>query len=321
MRAAFSPPRPGNGVSPRIAVALPAASTFLVLAVAILAAPAAATIYTYENSTSGTLSNAATPCSNPLVRTFTVSESFTVSGIAIGVNLSHNNRGDIRATLVAPDNSSLQFVSESGDTDNNYDILVSTNSEGGLDDNSDDVVAEPYFNRLVSVGALSFYTGDSAGTWTLRLCDTAAATNGTFNRARLVLRDAASTVGQVCTSKSSYNWGANGDNVAFPGGGITVDGVTMTLASIQDPTGDASGYDVFANSLRTQTDTLGNDAGIFFMGMDLESGELESAMIRTNWAFSVAVRDLRWTILDVDRVLPRTTRKTTFASVPPMPTV
>nr|HRC87799.1 hypothetical protein [Thermoanaerobaculia bacterium] len=54
------------------------------LALLACAAPARALIYTYDNTTSGTLSNAATPCTNPLVRSFTVTDSFTVSSIAVG---------------------------------------------------------------------------------------------------------------------------------------------------------------------------------------------------------------------------------------------
>ena len=148
------------------------------ISLALFASRANALTYTYDNSTAGAIAN--NSCANPLTRTFTVSDSFTVSEIAIGLNISHNNRGDLRATLVAPDATTRQFVTESGDSDNNYDIYVSTNTEGALDDGDSDPVAEPYYNRMVSLGTMNFYTGSSAGTWTLRVCDTNGGTSGTF---------------------------------------------------------------------------------------------------------------------------------------------
>ena len=112
----------------------------------VLAAPAEATIYTYDNTTSGATAfvrakqhcDAATGALN---RTFVVSDSFTVANIALGLNVSHNNRGDYRIRLVAPGGTAFNFITQTGDNDNDYDIQMSTNNDGAgvpaIDDNTD----------------------------------------------------------------------------------------------------------------------------------------------------------------------------------------
>ncbi|HEX4955132.1 MAG TPA: C25 family cysteine peptidase [Thermoanaerobaculia bacterium] len=260
------------------------------------AQPAAALVYSYDNTTSGTLSNAATPCTNPLVRTFTVTDSFTVSSIALGLNLSHNNRGDIRGTLVAPGGTSFLFLNNSGDTDNDYDVTFSTNTEGALDDNDADVTAEPHYNRLVSVAGMNFYTGNSAGTWTLQLCDNVGGTDGTFNRARLVLQSSAAAA-QVCTSTVSYDWGSNGNSAAFTS--ATVSGITISQGAMAD-----HGLTVTADGFNTMTGTSGNHTGYYRLSMDASAvpgtQDNESVGLSATLNLSPAVRDLTFTLVDVD---------------------
>ena len=74
----------------------------LTLAMLLLGAAfgaSAQVVYTYDNTTVGALSNAATPCATPLARTFVVTDAFTVGHIAVGVDIDHINRGDLRMTL------------------------------------------------------------------------------------------------------------------------------------------------------------------------------------------------------------------------------
>ncbi|MCB1034112.1 MAG: proprotein convertase P-domain-containing protein, partial [Acidobacteria bacterium] len=271
--------------------------SILILGLLALAGrPAAALIYTYDNETSGTISFAATPCSNPLLRTFTVSDSFTVSAIALGLNVSHNNRGDIRGTLVAPGGSSFQFLTETGDGDNNYDVLFSTNTEGGRDDGDADPTAAPFYNRLVSVGGMNFYSGNSAGTWTLQLCDTVAATNGTFNRARLVLTSATAAA-PACTGTVTFDWGSNGNGVAFVS--ATVGDITYSQGATSDFAGTQS-----TNSFRTRTTTQGNHTGYYALDMDASAvagtQDSESVGLISVIDFSQSVNDLSFSLLDVD---------------------
>ncbi len=271
----------------------------LLFAVGLLVAalePAVALTYSYDNTTSGTLSNGATPCNNPLVRTFTVSDSFTVSSIAVGLNITHNNRGDIRATLVAPDSTSFQFITNGGDTDNDYDITVSTNTEGALDDGDADVTGEPHYNRLVSVAGMNFYTGNSVGTWTLQVCDNVAATDGTFNRARLVLQSSAAAA-QSCTSTVTYDWASNGAMAVFTS--ATVSDITIS----QDTSTDHGGT-VTTSGFRTLTTTNGNHAGYYGLVMtaNIVAGTQDNELVglTTGFDLSPPVRDLTFTLLDVD---------------------
>lgn len=277
----------------------------LIATVLLWALPPAthALIYTYDNTTAGALSSGATPCNNPLARTFTVTDSFTVSTIAVGLNLSHTNRGDIRATLVAPNSTSLQLFNNSGDTDNNYDILISSNTEGALDDNDTDPTAEPYYNRLVSVAGINFYTGNSAGTWTLQLCDNNNnGINGTFNRAHLVLTSTQTTT-TTATSTVTYDWGSNGNNTAFSN--ITLNGVTITQTGATSFNG-SGGQNFpavnYGQNFRTNTTaSLGNHTGFFNLYMVANAPpDSESKGEQAIFTFSSPARDLQFTYLDVD---------------------
>lgn len=283
----------GYNISGRIRSLLAATMCLIGMSSFLLGRPAEALVYTYENSTAGTLS-AATPCANPLVRTFTVSDAFTVSGIAVGLNITHPNRGDVRATLVAPGGSSFVFVASSGDADDNYDILVSTNNEGGIDDNDIDPVAEPFFNRPVFNTGMNFYTGNASGTWTLQICDNVpASNNGTYNRSRLILTSAEAAV-TSCTSSVTYDWGANGNDAAFTS--VTLSGMTFSQTSAVN-----YGSSAATPNFATRTTTQGNHTGYYITTMDAPTGtqseDIGNVIVFT---FSPPVRDLRFSALDVD---------------------
>ena len=82
--------------------------TTTLVALLALASPAAAKVYVYDNNTSGrSPSPGATTRQLPVWRllsdrTFDVSDSFTVQHIAVGLNVSHTNRGDVRVELYRP---------------------------------------------------------------------------------------------------------------------------------------------------------------------------------------------------------------------------
>ena len=259
---------------------------------------AAQMMHTYENTTTGTISNAATPCSNPLVRSFTVTDSFTVNRIAVGFNASHTRRGHIQMTLRAPNNSTVQLITESGDRDNNYDILLSSNTEGGLDDDDTDPVGAPYYNRLVSVAGIdSFYTGNSSGTWSVETCDTVADTNGTFNRAYLML-GSSEMAPTRCSGTVSYDWGTPGAVTPLTGNPVTVGDITISQASTADYAGTAS--EAFVMRPTTNGDHLG------YYGLSMDATAIDGTQdnevvgLTSVIGFSAPVTDLRFTLLDVD---------------------
>ncbi len=208
------------------------------------------------------------------------------------------------AILYAPGGSFAVFMHPSGDADDDYDVLISSNSDGGgnppLDDNSSDPTGEPYYARLVNYSGADFYTGNASGTWTLYVCDVVSDTTGTLNRARLVLRSAAA-VANLCTSTVSYEWGDNGNNNAFTS--ATIGDVTLSLSSTRDLTGDqvvAGGRQPFT----TQTSVFGGEAGHYLMQFDDGANggpqNPEALLLESNWHFSVPVRQLTWKHLDVD---------------------
>jgi len=268
----------------------------LVLA-ALFPLPGQALIYTYDNTTSGAIGIAATPCSNPLDRNFTVSDSFTVSSIGLGLNLTHTYRGDMQGTLVAPGGTSFQFLaSNGGDGDDNYDVLFSTNTEGAVDDGSIDPVAAPFYNRPVSVPGMNFYTGTSAGTWSLQLCDVFAGDDGTFNRAHLVLTSAPAAA-PVCTGTVTYDWGSNGNSAAFVS--TTLGDIVISQGATTDFAGTAS-----TNAFQTRTTTQGNHTGYYALTMDASAiagtQTSESVGLISSFTFSRPIQDLSFSFLDVD---------------------
>jgi subtilisin-like proprotein convertase family protein len=280
----------------------------LALAWLIAAAPSAARVYRYDNTSSGAIpevGSTAACLSGGLSRTFSVPDSFTVSTIALGLNVSHNERGDLAAALFAPDGSAQVFLNVGGDQDNNYDVLISSNSDPGagnppVDDNTSDPTGEPHFARLVNLSGADFYTGDASGTWTLLVCDFDPGTTGTLNRARLELESAEATPA-VCTSTSTYEWGNNGNNNAFSS--TSAGDVTLALSSTRDLTGDGANT-AGRNNFTTQTGTFGGEAGYYIMQYDDGANggpqNPEGVLVGSSWTFSPAVRELRWTHLDID---------------------
>ncbi len=282
------------------------------VAVLLTAASANALIYTYENTIGGTLSNATTPCANPLVRTFVIppSQSFTVNRVAIGLNLTHPVRGQVQATLVAPNGALLQFITPSvADTNANFDILVSSNPEEALNDGDIDPVGEPFYSRTVGgPGAINtFYTGNSVGTWTLQVCDTIALDDGAFNRAYLMLASAA-TATPTCSSFVTYDWGllggpGNPNPTPLLGNPVTANGVTISQTSQFDHGGTASTGAELSFAMRTTTN--GNHAGYYSLIMNAATvagtQDNESVGLTSVLGFSVPVRDLTFQLLDVDQ--------------------
>lgn len=275
-------------------------SCFAVLGAALLAAgPASAVVVrTFDNTTTGAIANPAQGCATPLERTFVVADSFTVSGIAVGVNITHPTRGQLQVTLVAPNGAvSGNLIATSGDTDNNYDVTLSANSEGAVDDNDEDPVAFPFFSRLVSLPAatINFYTGNAQGTWRLRVCDNTAADNGTFNRARLVLFENTTPALSTCRSTLGFDWGSLGAVVPFTS--TTVGGVTVSQGATSGESVNDGGTGI--PSFVTRTTVNGNDTGYYSVTMDLTGdGELGGEFSTIN--FSVPVVDLQTAVLDND---------------------
>jgi len=233
-----------------------------------------------------------------------VSDTFTATSLAVGLNASHANRGDIRARLAAPDGTIYPLITQSADAGDNYDIFLIANTESGqddvglLDDGDIDPTAAPFFNRMVNgISGIGAISEAANGTWTLRLCDrNDNGTTGTFNRARLALVDGAAS-GQVCTSYLSYDWGANGQNANFTS--FTVGEITVTETTATDYAGAG------ANNFTTSTESDGGQTGFYRLYMapeDIGGAALdyENMGQLVTFTFSETVQDLQFSLTDND---------------------
>jgi uncharacterized repeat protein (TIGR01451 family) len=214
------------------------------LAMALVVAPAAhaQTTTTYSNTTGGAI-NSGTPCSSPLVRNFTVSSSFIVGDVDLGVLATHTWRGDLRITLQSPAGTRVQLVN--GDTNNisgdNFNVRLNdggvqtVNTDGNTVTHS--TSAPPYQNDFSPNSPLSAFNGENAqGSWRLEICDQyPQADNGNFVRADLYLTSLPANYADLSLTKSvSSAAPATGSSISYTlavtnasGSPATATGVTV----------------------------------------------------------------------------------------------
>ena len=237
-----------------------------------------------------------TGCASFTEHSYQVSDNFTVGDIALGVDITHTWRGDLRLILVAPDGSSVTLPNEQlGDGNDDYRVMFSANNEGARNDGDLDPVSNAPFRRLVNANNINFYTGPAAGTWRLRVCDLAAQDVGTLNASRLVLRDATGAAPLMCGSTLGFDWGSNGNNQAFAAtsvGGVTV---SQGVTSGEAPNDGGGGVPSFV----TATGTEGSHSGYYVLTMDT-SGDTERSIEHSSFNFSEPVSGLSLSMLDVD---------------------
>lgn len=214
------------------------------LAMALVVAPAARaqTTTTYSNTTGGAI-NSGTPCSSPLVRNFTVSTSYIIGDVDLGVLATHTWRGDLRITLQSPAGTRVQLVN--GDTNNisgdNFNVRLNeggaqtVNTDGNTATHS--TSAPPYQNDFSPNSPLSAFNGENAqGTWRLEICDQyPQADNGNFVRADLYLTSLPANYADLSLTKSvSSAAPATGSSISYTlavtnasGSPATATGVTV----------------------------------------------------------------------------------------------
>ena len=180
------------------------------LCACLLASPASAqSVNRYTNNTvsaTNGISDTLTPCSNPLKRTFSVSTSFTVSDVNIGVLMAHTYRGDLVLTLVSPSGTRVAFANRIGGQADNYNALADDQGSTAISSytaNDTITAVPPYNNTFTPSSALSAFNGqNSSGTWTLEICDAAAQDSGTFQQADLYLTAAPTNYADLSLTQS-----------------------------------------------------------------------------------------------------------------------
>lgn len=211
------------------------------LALTLAANPVAAqTTTTYSNTTTGTI-NAATTCTAPLVRNFTVGTGYTVGDVDLGLLATHSWRGDLRVTLQSPAGTRVQLVDgDTGSIDgNNFNVHLdddaaqAVNSDGNGTNHS--TSAPPYQNVFGPNSPLSAFNGqNSAGTWRLEICDQyPSADNGNFVRADLYLTSVPSNFADLSLTKSVSNAApAFGASINYVLSVTNASGSTLTASGV-----------------------------------------------------------------------------------------
>ena len=177
-----------------------------------------------QDSAVGGINDTAASCTNPLVRNFSVSNSFTVTGVRIGVLAAHTYRGDMRMFLRAPNGTTVTLTSGSGSNGgDNFNVLFSDSAASSItnytanDTASASTSVPPYNNTYRPQSLLSAFNGvNSAGTWQLRICDQYSADSGTFFQSDLYLAETPTTFADLSLGKTVNNsTPTSGANVTF----------------------------------------------------------------------------------------------------------
>ncbi|MFQ5342807.1 MAG: hypothetical protein ACE5F6_14805, partial [Anaerolineae bacterium] len=151
------------------------------------------TVYTYDDVPDSPIAlGARTACygGTEIYRTFTVTDSFTVADVDLGLNADHEYRYDITGWLVAP-SGHWAAILWNGTSARNYDMLLDDAAllPVGKDKMDHDTAAAYYENQRRPDQPLSLFNGEPAqGDWQLILCDYfPEEDDGVYNRSRLSL--------------------------------------------------------------------------------------------------------------------------------------
>lgn len=223
--------------------ALRAALLLALALVWVVPAAQAQTVTRYTNTTDSAtneVSEVLYPCPTKFTRTFSVGTSYTVADVNLGVLMSHTWRSDIQIFLVSPGGTRVQLTNGQGGSADNFNLTFddeASSSVTGYTANStatSTTVVPPYAAGYQPTSALSAFDGqNSAGTWTLEICDNAGADSGTFFQADLYLTSATSgpyadlSLAKLVSSASA----ATGSTVTY----------TLTVANAAGSTSSASG--------------------------------------------------------------------------------
>ncbi|MEM6584991.1 MAG: proprotein convertase P-domain-containing protein [Pseudomonadota bacterium] len=182
-----------------------------------LADPQAAyaqTTTSYIRTDDGAITAAQACNATPLTRTFSVTDSFIIGDVDLGVIVDHTWRGDLRIRLTSPAGTTVQLTN--GDVNaiegNNFNVLLNdegtqlVNTDGNTRDQSGNN-NPPFQNDYIPNNPLSAFDGQgSAGTWTMEICDLfPSEDDGTFRYAELFLTSVPGSVADLSLAKSVSN--------------------------------------------------------------------------------------------------------------------
>ena len=108
-------------------------------------------------------------------RTFSVSDSFMIGDLNVGIDVEHNYRGNLRVNLTSPAGTTVTFVEQDpgGDYWDNYNFYLDDESTGVIHDSANHGIGTTFERSVSPDNALSVFDGQPAnGTWTLAFCNT-----------------------------------------------------------------------------------------------------------------------------------------------------
>ena len=155
---------------------------------------AAQTSYNYSNTTSGSIpDNSDCTDANLVLRTFNVTDSFTIDDLNVGVVIDHTYRQDLTVSLESPLGTRIPIINQVGTSQDDLNVRLDDEASTPLGTSIQDAAATyPDVVRQPST-ALSSFDGEQAnGTWTMRVCDSVGQDTGTFLQGHL---EFTSTVG------------------------------------------------------------------------------------------------------------------------------
>ncbi len=206
------------------------------IAVLVTSPASAQTTMRYTNSTDsaagGITDTNACSAAAALQRDFIVTDSFTVGDVNLGVLLSHGDRDDVALFLRSPAGNIITAKVLTGGAADNYNVLLDDQAATGIaahtanDIATATTIVPPYQRTFAPANSLNagFAGQNSAGTWTLFVCDFdnngvagGDGSTGTFFQADLFLTPEPITEGaDLSLSKTvSNNNPLAGSNVTY----------------------------------------------------------------------------------------------------------
>lgn len=151
--------------------------------------------FVYENTIPGSL-NDQTDCNTVLSKIINVPDNFVVEDLKVGLNLTHNYRGDLQIKLTSPNGTEVTLVDFSVDNFDNFDVLLDDNALGAVNDGSNDDTTTPFYEEdrtALPANPLSTFIGEFVtGDWTLTFCNVDQGSSGgrvlMFNSAKLLFQ-------------------------------------------------------------------------------------------------------------------------------------
>ena len=147
----------------------------------------AQTNYDYSNTTTGSVPDGS-DCAdaNLLLRTFSVSDSFIIDDLNVGVVIDHTWKSDLIVSLESPAGTRIAVINQVGGSADDYNVRLDDEASTALQSASHNSgAAYPEVTRQPT-NALSAFDGEQAnGTWTMRVCDGVGQDAGTFLQGHL----------------------------------------------------------------------------------------------------------------------------------------